>query len=261
MTNGRRAILAGLAAVLAYAGGALLSGHLSLTARGPLLDGVGTNPPPYRWVSPPPSLASSNQKPSSLRASIPLNPQTGSEANVWTTSDAQVSLGLDTGAIPPVPGQSSAKLTITPQAPGRTLTVPGGLTLVGNVYRIRIVYEPSGTEITTYAKSGVLVIAYPGPLHPVLYKHVLLRSGDATSWASSGGADSIGQQVVQEEVKAPGYFAVGQSRSGTPKKNSPARGILDVVLIAAAVAVVAFTVFIEVRHRRSRRRAEEATKR
>jgi len=242
--------------MLAYAGGAALSGHLSLTARGPLFDGFAA-PPPYRWVQPPPALAAGNRKPASLRATIDLNPQTGSEANVWTTSDAQASLGLDTGAIPPVPGQTSVKLVISPLAPGRSLTLPAGLALVGNVYRISLTYGPSAKEIAKFAKSGVLVLAYPAPPNAASYGHVMMKSSDGTTWTTLGGTDSTGQLVVQEQVDGPVFFAIGQSRrTGPPKKASPWRGIFDIALIVAAAAVVLFTVVIEIRHRARKRRGE-----
>jgi hypothetical protein len=252
----RRAILAGLAAMLAYAGGAALSGHLSLTTRGPLLDGFYV-PPPYRWVKPQPALAAGNKKPASLRATVALNPQTGSEANVWTTADAQASLGLDTGAIPPLPGQASVKLTIAPLAPRQSLTLPAGMSLVGNVYRVAMTYQPSGKDIAKFAKPGVLVLAYPAPPNAASYSHVMMTSGDGTTWTALGGTDSTGQLVVQQEVAGPGLFAIGQSkRGGPPKKSSGARGILDIVLIVAAAAVVLFTVVIEIRHRARKRRGQ-----
>ena len=57
-SRGRRRAL-GLAtavgALTLYAVGAAISGHLSLIARRPILDGVGP-PPPNDYVNPPPSL-------------------------------------------------------------------------------------------------------------------------------------------------------------------------------------------------------------
>ena len=70
--NRRRLVLGGLAVAIAYAALAGLSGWLSPLARGPLLDGLGP-PQPYRWVNPPPALASTNQPPSSAVFHVPLD--------------------------------------------------------------------------------------------------------------------------------------------------------------------------------------------
>src|SRR2546425_2278112 len=115
MTRRTRALLLGLAVAGAYITGAAATARLSILGRAPLLDGF-TAPPPYRWVSPPPALASTHLQPASGRFTINIDPQSGSEANVWTTHDAQVSVALGQGAIPPS-GHADAILRITPLAP------------------------------------------------------------------------------------------------------------------------------------------------
>src|SRR5207248_8735887 len=105
VTARRRAAVWGVAATVAYLTGAAVSGHLSPFARRPLLDGTGP-PPPYNWVSPPPDLSGGNQPPTPGAFTLDLNPQTGTEADVLSTQDVQVSLAVGTGAIAAVPGQT-----------------------------------------------------------------------------------------------------------------------------------------------------------
>ena len=92
----RNAIVAGLVSVTVYAALAALSGHLSPLARGPLLDGIGP-PQAYRWVNPPPDLASGNQPPSSGVFHVPLD-ASGSRPEVFVTSDNQVTVVVPKGA-------------------------------------------------------------------------------------------------------------------------------------------------------------------
>ena len=179
MTRRTRALLLGLAVAGAYITGAAATARLSILGRAPLLDGF-TAPPPYRWVSPPPALASKNVKPASGRFTINIDPQSGSEANVWTTHDAQVSVALGQGAIPPS-GHADAILRITPLAPDPAARLPAGLTLAGNVYRIQVTYV-SGQIVTSFTQPGQIALAYPASPDALSYRHTMLRSTDGRTW-------------------------------------------------------------------------------
>ena len=113
MSGGERrdrshALAIGLVVVALYAGLAAWSGRLSPLARGPLLDGLG--PLNYRWVSPPPELASTNQPPSAGRFVLPLRAD-GLGSQVVFTSDNQVTVIVDEGSVGPSEGQRSVELT------------------------------------------------------------------------------------------------------------------------------------------------------
>jgi hypothetical protein len=101
----RAAVVTGLLCVTVYAVLAALSGHLSPLARGPLLDGIGP-PQDYRWVSPPPDLAATNQPPSSGVFPIVLDPN-GSRPATPVTSDNQVTVIVPQGAFATKPGRST----------------------------------------------------------------------------------------------------------------------------------------------------------
>ena len=140
----RTAAVAGLISIAAYVALAALSGHLSPLARGPLLDGIGP-PQAYRWVSPPPDLASGNQPPSSGVFHVPLDPN-GSRPEVFVTSDNQATVVVPKDAFDGKPGQIEVTLKVDPLDPA-TLTSPGKhLTIFGNAYRMQATYQPSGDE-------------------------------------------------------------------------------------------------------------------
>ena len=123
----------GVLVVAAYLVATAVSGRLTPLARRPLLDGF-VPPPPYRWVSPPPDLASSNKRPGVGRFSIDLDPTTGSQANVFSTPDTQVSLALAQGAIPPRAGDAAVALLIAPLAARGDASLPPAVEIAGNVY-------------------------------------------------------------------------------------------------------------------------------
>jgi hypothetical protein len=253
VTGPRRALAAGVAVTALYLVSAAVSGRLSPLARRPLLDGFAP-PPPYRWVRPPASLASTNEKPSAGRFSIPLG-KAGSEAGVFSTDDSQASLALGPGAIQPSSGDRSVLLRITPLAPAAGVSLPGGMVLSGNVYRFIASYRPSGSPVGPFTAPGQLVLAYPAAADALLHRHTLLRSDDGRTWEAVQSIDSIGQQLVQGNVDKMGYFAVGQAKPGTPRHTSTGTIVYRVILIAGIVVVVAAIGVAELRIRRKRRRS------
>ena len=236
---------------------AMVSGRLSPLARRPLLDGFAP-PPPYRWVRPPPSLASTNEKPPAGRFAVKLDATSGSEAGVFSTDDSQASVALGKGAIPPAPGDHSVLLRITPLAPAAGASIPNEMRLSGNVYRITAIYRPSGSAVGSLKNPGQLVLAYPAAADALLHRHTLLRSTDGRQWTAIQSIDSIGQQLVQGNVNELGYFAVGQARSGTPRHTSTGTIIYRVLLIAGITAIVAAIGVAELRIRRKRPRSRRS---
>jgi hypothetical protein len=232
---------------------ALSAARTGPLARRPLLDGFAP-PPPYRWVSPPPSLASQNQTPASGRFEVDLNPQTGSQANVFSTDDNQASLALDDGTIPPAPGQSSAIVTIAPLAADGFEPPPGGLEVTGNVYRIQAEYRPSKEQIVRMAKTAQVVLAYPAEPGTILHKHRLLVSTDGRVWTAVTGTDSHGQLLIQASIDTFGYFAVGRTAGGSPKGGAGLGTILIYGLVGLAIVAIGLVILrTELRLRRERR--------
>ncbi|MGH2540013.1 MAG: hypothetical protein ACRDGK_05795 [Actinomycetota bacterium] len=210
----RRAIAIGLGLIVVYAGLATWSGRLSPLARGPLLDGLG--PVNYRWVSPPPELASTNQAPSSANAELPLGPR-GVGTQVVFTSDSQVTVIVDEGSIGPAEGQRSVELRIDPVDPADLRAPGGGLAVFGNAYRIRTTYRPSGEPIRRFDPPIDVIMVYPATATLHANEHDLLWSVDGRSWEHLETNDSPGQQQAEAPVPGSGYVLV----AGVPATASP----------------------------------------
>jgi hypothetical protein len=255
VTDSRRALVVGLTVVAAYVVLAGVSGRLTPLARRPLLDGFAP-PPPYNFVSPPPDLASTNKRPAAGKFTIALDPTAGSEPKVVATSDFQASIALAQGAIAPHAGDSSVSLVITPTAPGPSIVLPSGLQMAGNVYRFTATYRPSGDPVTRLRQDAQLVLAYPLRSHTLAFRHTLLSSPDGRSFTAVTSTDSIAQQLVQGNVRELGYFAVGQSSSGTPTPSGSVGHVVFSVLLWALLGLIVVAFLLsELRRRRNRNRS------
>jgi hypothetical protein len=254
----QRALAAGLAVTALYLTAAVMAGRVSVLARRPLLDGFAP-PPPYRWVSPPPALASSNKTPLGGRFTLDLDPQTGTQANVFSTGDSQASLALGQGAFGPLSGDSSVLLTITPLVPTRFGPPPPGWTVIGNVYQVTASYRPSGTPIQRMREPGQMVMEYPHT-GPLVYRHAILESSDGKTWNTVTGFDSPAQQLYQANVSALGYFAVGRSGLGAPVRRSLFSRLGGIIIPVAGVIVLAIIFGISERRYRRRRRARQGAR-
>jgi hypothetical protein len=247
-----RALVLGVAAVGVYLAGAVLSAHLSVLARGPLFDGLAP-PPPYRWVKPPPSLAGTNQPALSGTATLPFK-NGRSQPGVFRTDDSQAVIVMLTGSVPPQPGATSVKLTITPLAPAQAPKTPSGLRIDGNVYRFTATYEPNGEAVTDLATPGELVLVYPTP---TAARHVLLFSADAKRWVTLRAHDSqIQQQLMNEKITQLGLFATALRPGGSSGSGGGGgRSILVILIVAAALVAVGVVAFLEYRRRKAAARA------
>jgi hypothetical protein len=195
----RKAIVTGLVCVTVYATSALLSGHLSPLAKGPLLDGIGP-PQPYRWVNPPPDLAATNQPPSSGVFHVPLKVG-GSAQTAFVTSDNQVTVIVPEGAFAARPGQIEVILKVDPIDPA-TLSSPGkGLTVFGNAYRFAATYQPSGDRATLESPLDVIML-YPSTASLHASAHQLYVSPGGKEWTAQEGSDSLAAQQAEGALDA-----------------------------------------------------------
>jgi len=252
VTAPRRALLAGGAVVVVYLLLAAISAHLDPFGAAPVLDGL-TPPALYRWVSPPPPLATLNRPPTPGSTSIRLDPASGSAAGVFPTPDLQADVALATGAIAPHGADSSVRLAMTPLAPVADVHLPGGASIAGNVLRIVATYEPSGDPVGALRKPGTLVLAYPLLFTGGGFSDAMLRSDDARTWTRIPSTDSIGRQLVHASIDGFGYFAVGQTAIPVGPAGSASSGrSLPIVLAGLAVVAGVVLVLVALVRRRSR---------
>jgi len=246
----RRAAAVGIALCLAYLVGAVVSGSLGPASRRPILDGLAP-PPLYRWVDPPPPLASSNQAPSAGRSLIALDPTKGSAATVFSTRDFQASLALGQGAIAPHGQDTKVQLVITPLAPKTAAITPAGIHVAGNVVEVSATYEPSGASVGQLRTRGELGLVYPLLFQGVGFTDTMLRSQDQRSWSAIPSDDAIAQQSVHAAVGKLGLFAVGQSPVGPTSPPSPTAGTRNGSIVVAILAAVVLIGAVTLLRRRS----------
>ena len=234
----RRAIAAGLVVIATYALLAAVSGRISPFARGPLLDGIGPAQE-YRWVSPPPALASTNIKPSQGVFTLQLGPN-GVLGLVLITSDNQATIVVDDGSIAPHAADRSVKFFVDPLDPAAYAAPPGkGVVTFGNAYRMSAVYEPSGTAVTALAKPIDVILAHPvtATLKPTVLD--IYSSPDGAAWKQQDSHDStVAQQVEAPRVTALGYMQVAGVPAALPLSATPSEGNGHTLIIALIVAAV-----------------------
>ncbi len=215
----RIALAAGAIVTLAYVASAALSGHLSPLARRPLLDGL-IPPTAYRWVDPPPELASTNNPPTSQDFGVQLG-SAGSKTAVLTTDDAQVTVILPRGAFAGADGQRNVVVHLEPLAPSAVSAPPAPDEILGNVYLLEATYQPSGDPAPLAANSRVVLV------YPLVANdhggHELLASTDGATWTAADTNDLPSIQQADAEIHDLGYVAVAATNV-SPTASAPAPG-------------------------------------
>ena len=247
MSTRGRAFGAGVALAIVYAASALLSGHLSPLARRPLLDGLAP-PTAYRWVEPPPALAATNKAPTPLSLQVGLK-SSGSETAVPTTDDAQVTLILPKGAFAAAQGQRSVEVTVEPVGPSTVSPPDAPLHVIGNVYRLRATYTPSGKNAKLEALSTVVLV------YPLLANdhgaHTVIWSSNGKRWAPLKTDDLPSIQQAGGNLDGFGYVAVaGQPASPTAAGSSGGGSTATIAIVAGLVLLAAIAAYLLRRSRR-----------
>jgi hypothetical protein len=202
----RAAVAAGVGVVGVYLVLAGVSGRLSPLARRPLLDGLGPLQA-YRWVTPPPDLASTNLAPSALSFSMPLGTQ-GVQGQGPPSGDGQITVIVGDGAIGPHGSDTTVRVDVTPLDPTTLKALGHGLAAFGNVYRIEATYEPSNTRVGTLVRPLDVILVYPVTVTLHSAKHEIASSLDGKRWTVRKGNDFAASQQVEAPVPTLGYVVV-----------------------------------------------------
>jgi hypothetical protein len=220
--GGPKVFRTGIALVGLYATVVVVTGLTSGHPVHPLLDGVG-NTTPYRWVRPPWYVGSANVKPERSHTDITFENGTSSLIGV-TSQDAQLVLSLPKGALPAHPGDTAARVDITPLDPKKLARAPAKLRPDGNAYKLEMTYEPSKQPLTTTTAPGNIVLIVPAPADTILY------SRDGNEWDSVPtqmlgdrrsplGVATLARMTVGTSFAETGYYLAGTSLPDFAKPN------------------------------------------
>jgi hypothetical protein len=237
VTARRRTLAAGLAVAVIYLAGAALSGHISVLARRPVLDGFGSVPP-YHWVNPPAPLAPNNQKPSSATKAFVFSAGV-LKGGVVSPNDLQITLILQDGAVAPAPGQRSVDVTMTPLDPATLGAAPSGLAFDGNAYRVEATYRPGGATVGALTVPADLALVYPSDATFGLgsIKHVILSSPTGTDWSTLSTTDLPRSQQASAKTSALGYFVIGRT-GGAAAAHPSSRSFVPLIIAGAFVLLI-----------------------
>jgi hypothetical protein len=229
----------GVVVVAAYIAAVGMSAPRGWPAR-LLFDGVGP-PNPYRWVSPPPDRAVSNQPPMAARRTAKLTSK-GSFGLSAVTGDGQASLVAPQGAFPIELGQRSVLITITPSDPAPLGDPLAGLLYQGNAYTFDAKYQPSGQPAPLVKPVSVLL------QYPVHATVILRRDGDR--WTALKTTTVPASLQVFADTQKLGVFVAAGPKPTTKPNLLPFISI-GAILLAAGAGLIA-------RRRQSRRQAAAA---
>ena len=232
-----RTLAVGLAVAALYLGGAALSGHLSVLARRPVLDGF-TSLPAYRWINPPQALAPHNQEPFSATKDFAFD-AASLKGGVISTNDLQITVIVQDGAVAASPGQRSVRFTLTPFDPAKLGEPPLTLGFDGNAYRIQASYLPGNASVSSLAIPADLALVYPADatFGGGSIKHVLLTSATGKDWHVLSTTDLPQSQQASAKTSTLGYFVVGRSGGAEPAARS-SRSYLPILIAAAFVLLI-----------------------
>jgi hypothetical protein len=194
----------------------------------PFLDGY-TPPPPYRWVSPPPKLAASNQAPTGGVTTIPLTDGSSDAAGAFT-DDGQITVSFNPGTFSDTTGQTAVKVQITPIAPQPAS--PAGVIADGNVYTFTATYVPSGKPAVALHFPVLLDMRYPSHKPDAIYRI------DGKVWTPVDGS-TVQELLLTIDARTTqlGTFAAAhQAVTRTPQDGIA--GISPLVLLALGLAVI-----------------------
>jgi hypothetical protein len=232
------ALATGLCVAVVYVSAAIWSGQLSPLARRPLLDGLAP-PEPYRWVEPPPELASTNVAPTRQSFRIELQ-GTGSETTAITTDDAQVTMIFPERAFADAPQQRYVQVTIEPLGASEVGAPEPPTQIRGNAYLIEANYRPSGA-LATLETSVQVVLVYP--LVPNDHGgHEVLVSADGEVWSAVVTNDLPSVLQADAQIESLEYVAIGgqpPSPTASPTDTGGAtRSNAAAVVISVAIGVL-----------------------
>jgi hypothetical protein len=209
----------------------------------PVYDGIPTPPEPYRWVSPPADLVSSNLPPLHATATIAIKNGQFPEGSILT-GDNQVFWTLGPGSLNPPAGATSVTCTIDPL--NSPPPAPTRARIRGNVYRLACVASP-GSGVVSVTDPYVVRLRYPpGPFDQIQFY-------DGQRWhALATTRDPGGNPWARASVAALGDVAATarlQGQGGSITTTLQEHPEID-ALLALGIVVGVTALVLEIRRRR-----------
>ncbi len=207
----------------------------------PFLDGY-TPPPPYRWVSPPPNLAKSNQPPTGGSTTIGLTDGSSDPAGAFT-DDGQITVSFNPGTFTDSTGQKGVLVQITPLVPQPAS--PAGVTADGNVYSMKATFVPSGKPASALRTPVLLDMRYPSHKPDAIYRL------EGKSWTPLDNS-TVQELLLTIDARTTqlGTFAAAH-QAGSPTQNSGGQSPLIFLALGLAV-IIGVALLAGVRIRRPR---------
>lgn len=207
-------------------------------------------PAPYRWVSPPPEVKSTNQPPTSGRTTISVQSGATQAGHMYTT-DQQASVTFPAQSFEVPPDSSPITLEIKPVA---SYPDKGGIVPAGNVYLV--------TASTRLISPVVVTLRY-GSQQSGPPDDIFASESATATWKSLGSINSAVPYTVSASTQTLGYFVVGYppaapSTRGQATSRSGSGGLpLVLVGVVAALAMLAGVPLILSTRRAAGRAKEE----
>jgi hypothetical protein len=238
------AVTARRVGTVALAVGLVVALLLPSGPRPALFDGLPLPQAPYRYVNPPPDLASSNQPPGSGQVTLPVQNGQVPGGGVQTT-DGQVLVYFGLGALQASSGAQSVTVRVDPVTDPPAS--PKGNQIRGNVYRVSATEKPSGAEVTVVRGYNITMRYPPGPFKE-------LQSYDGTSWHPLRTTTVSGNPYAGATTTALGEIAAtapagagGESLFTILSRFVESYGLLAFIIVFGGIAVAQ-----EIRRRRRR---------
>lgn len=185
-------------------------------------DGIAP-PQPYRWVSPPPQLRSTNQQPLSGHGTARVGTQGVVDPGNVFTQDGQAALSFLPGSFVTPAGDAPVTLDIQPQS---TYPSPTGFVLATNVY----CFTSSSPLVPD--KSPLVTLQYSTITSAPTDVYQYVPGG---TWRKLGGTSSAAPFYIAARANTLGCFAGGYN----PAHPAPGSGATTLPVVAGlAVAVV-----------------------
>jgi len=213
--------------------------HLLWPGKPPVFDGIPAPPPPFRYVSPPPDLASSNQAPLSGEVAVTVVDLRLSGAGVQT-ADGQAAAIFRPGSLQPSAAASQIRLRLEPVTDPPE--PPKGYSIVGNVYRVLVIEEPTQAQLGLTKPYQLTMEIPPGPFD-------VLQLYDGTNWQVLQ-TNFESDRFPRVKLSALGEVAATVRSSHAAALESASNLLRTGLIIATLVAAIGLLLLWARRHRR-----------